>query len=90
MKECIKKDILADYLIRKGTEVINMFFGEYSYEEDIAAQREEAKEEGMKKQAEEAAIKMLKDNLDTNKTAQYSGLTLEKVMELQKSIIEKA
>ena len=90
MKECIKKDILTDYLIRKGTEVINMFFGEYSYEEDIAAQREEAKEEGMKKQAEEAAIKMLKDNLDTNKTAQYSGLTLEKVMELQKSIIEKA
>ena len=66
-----------------------MFFGEYSYEEDIAAQREEAKEEGMQKQAEETAIKMLKDNLPTDKTAQYSGLPLEKVMELQESLEQK-
>ena len=84
MNECIKKDILTDYLIRKGTEVINMFFGEYSYEEDVAAQREEAQEETKK----ETAIKMLKDNLPTDKVSQYSGLTLEKILELQKMMLE--
>ena len=84
MKECIKKDILADYLIRKGTEVINMFFGEYSYEEDVAAQREEAQEETKK----ETAIKMLKDNLPTDKVSQYSGLSIEKILELQKMMLE--
>ena len=84
MKECIKKDILTDYLTRKGTEVINMFFGEYSYEEDVAAQREEAQEETKK----ETAIKMLKDNLPTDKVSQYSGLTLEKILELQKMMLE--
>ena len=84
MKGCIKKDILADYLIRKGTEVMNMFFGEYSYEEDIAAQREEAQEETKKKNA----IKMLKDNLPTDKVSQYSGLSLEKILELQKMMLE--
>ena len=84
MKECIKKDILTDYLIRKGTEVINMFFGEYSYEEDVAAQREEAQEETKK----ETAIKMLKDNLPTDKVSQYSGLSIEKILELQKMMLE--
>ena len=84
MNECIKKDILTDYLISKGTEVINMFFGEYSYEEDVAAQREEAQEETKK----ETAIKMLKDNLPTDKVSQYSGLTLEKILELQKMMLE--
>ena len=86
MKECIKKDILADYLIRKGTEVMNMFFGEYSYEEDIAAQREEAKEEGIEQNAEETAKRMLHDKLPTDKISQYSGLPLEKVLELKKEI----
>ena len=86
MKECIKKDILTDYLIRKGTEVINMFFGEYSYEEDIAAQREEAKEEGIEQNAEETAKRMLHDKLPTDKISQYSGLPLEKVLELKKEI----
>ena len=86
MKECIKKDILTDYLIRKGTEVMNMFFGEYSYEEDIAAQREEAKEEGMQQKAEETAKRMLQGNLSTDEVVQYSGLPLERVLELKEKI----
>ena len=36
IKECIKKDILKDYLQRKSKEVINMRIGEYDYETDIA------------------------------------------------------
>ena len=82
--ECIKKDILSDYLIRKGTEVRNMFFGEYSYEEDIAAQREEAMEHGAQQKAIEAAINLLKMHLGSpEQIAQAQGLPIQKVLELQ-------
>ena len=98
INECIKKDILTDYLIRKGTEVRNMFFGEYSYEEDIAAQREEAKEEGLQdglkqgalQKAEEAAKNALEMELPVEQVSRISGLPLEKILKLQTTIAEKA
>ena len=46
IKECIERGILADYLMRKGSEVVNMLLDEYDYETDIEVQREEAREEG--------------------------------------------
>lgn len=46
IKECIQKGILADYLEKKGSEVVNMLIAEYDYETDIEVQREEAYEEG--------------------------------------------
>mgnify|MGYP000034248662 FL=1 len=48
IKECIERGILADYLMRKGSEVVNMLLDEYDYETDIEVQREEAREEGRK------------------------------------------
>lgn len=45
VNECIKKGILADYLARKGSEVMNMLIAEYSYEEDMLVKQEEAREE---------------------------------------------
>ena len=53
IKECIEKGILADYLMRKGSEVVNMLLDEYDYETDIEVQREEAREEGRKEGREE-------------------------------------
>ena len=91
INECIKKDILADYLTRKGTEVRNMFFGEYSYEEDIAAQREEAKEEGLQEGAQQnaitTAINMLKKKkYSTTEISELTNLTEEKILDLQKNL----
>lgn len=48
IRECIEKGILADYLKRKGSEVVNMLTAEYDYEMDIEVQREEAFENGEK------------------------------------------
>ena len=42
------KGILADYLRKKGSEVINMLQAEYDYELDIEVQREEAYEDGLR------------------------------------------
>ena len=48
IEECIEKNVLADYLRKKGSEVVNMLMSEYNYEDDIAEQREEAYEKGKK------------------------------------------
>ena len=50
IKECIERGILAEYLKKKGSEVINMLKAEYDYEMDIEVQREEAYEEGKGKE----------------------------------------
>ena len=42
IKECIKNNILKEYLQRKSREVINMLVAEYDYDTDIAVQRAEA------------------------------------------------
>ena len=47
IEECIGKDILAEYLRKNGSEVINMLQAEYDYEMDIEVQREEAFEDGV-------------------------------------------
>ena len=38
----MERGILADYLRRKGSEVMNMLIAEYSYEKDIQVKQEEA------------------------------------------------
>ena len=42
IQECMERGILADYLRRKGSEVMNMLIAEYSYEKDIQVKQEEA------------------------------------------------
>ena len=49
VQECMERRILADYLRRKGSEVINMLIAEYSYEKDIQVKQEEALQLGEKK-----------------------------------------
>ena len=70
-----------------------MFFGEYSYEEDIAAQREEAMEEGIEQgaqqQAIEDAIEFLKEEIPPEKVAKCVKLPIEKVLELQSQLPKK-
>ena len=48
IKECIRNDILREYLLRKSKEVINMLIAEYDYDVDIAVQREEEREIALK------------------------------------------
>ena len=43
---CIRQGILADYLRKRGSEVINMLIAQYDYDTDIRVQREEAQEIG--------------------------------------------
>ena len=48
IKECVRNDILREYLQRKSKEVMNMLIAEYDYDVDIAVQREEEREIALK------------------------------------------
>ena len=91
IKEAISRGILADYLRRRSTEVINMFIGEYDYDEDMAVKAEEAREAGLEEGAHDNAIQnalnFLKMKvLTVQQIAQGTGLPLTEVQKLAESI----
>lgn len=88
VRECIRKGILKDYLERKSGEVVNMLMDVYDYDTDIAAQREEAREEGdlkrlirmiIKKMEKKKSIMQIADDLEES----------EKIVQFLMNIIMK-
>ncbi|MFP3089594.1 Rpn family recombination-promoting nuclease/putative transposase [Treponema sp. TIM-1] len=53
VKECIKQNILKEFLEIHSTEVMNMLFTEWNWDDALAIQREEGMEEGLAKGREE-------------------------------------
>jgi predicted transposase/invertase (TIGR01784 family) len=90
IKQAIKKGFLSDYLNRKSTEVQNMLLAEYDYDTDIAVQRSEAREEGIKygisfgehKKAVETAKNFLAMGLSVEQVADGTGLSVEEIEKL--------
>ena len=84
----IKAGILKEYLEKHSSEVMNMLIADYSYEEDVAAQREEAFELGEKKgiqqgasQAKlEAAVNLYKNGVSFEIIEKSTGITKEQIM----------
>ena len=72
-----------------------MFFGEYSYEEDVAAQREEAMEEGIEQGLEQGAQQKAIEDAKSfyANGASYEliskslGMTIEQVKEIVKDVV---
>ena len=67
-----------------------MLCAKYSYKDDIAVKQEEAREEGKQQKAIEDAINMLKKEYPLNDISEITGLSPEKVLDLQKEILENA
>ena len=65
---------------------INMIFGEYDREMDIAVNRREAREEGLKEGMEKEKLIIAKNLLEKGSTPEFvheiTGLTLDKIEEL--------
>ena len=47
IQEAVRRDILRDYLERRGGETLSILMAEYDYATDIAVQKEEAYEDGL-------------------------------------------
>ena len=84
VKECIDNGILADYLSRKSSEVVNLLLDEYSYETDMEVQREE---EAEKKLIEH--VENLSDSLQISEEEACEKLKepYEKYLEAKKGYI---
>ena len=61
-----------------------MLWGEYNYDVDIAAQRQEAFDEGIHKEAIETAKIMFSKNISINIIAECTGLSAETIEQLAK------
>ena len=93
VKECIEKGILADYLLRKSSEVVIMLMAEYDYEMDIEVQREEAAKEASKKAddkrfAEDVDKIIKKMHISPEKACQILDESYEKYLEIKEQYTE--
>ncbi|MDO4337530.1 MAG: Rpn family recombination-promoting nuclease/putative transposase [Eubacteriales bacterium] len=85
VKECINKGILADYLLRKSSEVINMLMAEYDYEMDIEVQREEAAQEAADRKFIEYVDKAVKNfHISAEEACEKLEESYERYLELKK------
>lgn len=93
IEECMKAGILADYLKKKGSEVVNMLIAEYDYDLDVEVQREEAyaagKEDGRQEGQKEILQELVKRKLEKGKSIDIIAEELEESYEEISSIIKK-
>ncbi len=87
LDSAISENLLDGFFKTQKMEVLNMSLTEFDQEEYDRNRREEGRIEGAEEKAIETAINLLKLNVCTlEQIAQATGLPLEKVQELQKSI----
>ena len=91
------RNILRDYLERRGGETLSILMAEYDYATDIAVQKEEAYEDGLFAGLEQGAYQ---NKLETarsllaygdapEKVALCTGLSLEIVQQLEREVSPK-
>lgn len=86
INEAISKGILVDYLSRKATEVRNMFVGEYDYDLDMEAKKEDGIIEGRQEKAVEDAQKLLADGKYTaEEISDLLGIPVEAFTEIARA-----
>ncbi len=98
IRECMKSNILREYLNRKSKEVNNMLIGEYDYDTDIEVQREESYnqgfEDGEKKGEDKGITKGItkgahKQAVETAKILKSLGDPLDKIAKATKLGLEE-
>ena len=105
IQEAVRRNILRDYLERKGGEVLSILMTEYDYATDMAVLKEESyedglfvglergratgREEGAYQNKLETARNFLSEGLAPQMVARCTNLPLEMVRELEREVIPK-
>ena len=101
IQEAVRRNILRDYLERRGGETLSILMAEYDYATDLAVQKEEAyedglfaglatgREEGAYQTKLETARSMLEDGFPVSTVSKYTSLPLETVQQLQREVSPK-
>ena len=90
IQEAVRRNILRDYLERKGGEVLSILMTEYDYATDMAVLKEESYEDGLFVGREEGAYQnkletaknLLSMGLSPEQVAQGTDLSLEVILQL--------
>ena len=90
IQEAVRRNILHDYLERRGGETLSILMTEYNYATDMAVLKEEAYEDGLfaglergaYQKALETARNLLVMGLTPEQVAQGTGLSLEVIQKL--------
>ena len=82
----IKENLLGGFFKTQKEEILAMSLTEFNAEEVIQDVKAEGIAEGAEQKAIEAAQNLLKRNIDPEIIAECTGLSLEKVLELQKEL----
>lgn len=88
ISEAITRNILTDYLTRKGTEVRNMFIGEYDYDLDMKVKAEEAREEGLAEGQQQKAIEDAKSFYANGASIELIAKSLKMTEEEVRKIVD--
>lgn len=88
IEECIEAGILADYLRKKGSEVVNMLIAEYDYDLDLEVQREEAYAAGEQEGQRKKLLDLVQKKLKKGKSIEAIAEELEESQEEIGKIIE--
>ena len=88
--EAIKEKLLGVFFKINRAEVIGMCMTEFDEELAIHTWREDGRVEGCAEKAVEVALNALSMKLTTEQISKMTGLPLEKVLELQKTIPAEA
>ncbi len=94
IQEALRRNVLQDYLERKGSEILSILMTEYDYATDIAVKQEEAFaiglergiEQGAYKKALETAQNLLSMGLSPEQVAQGTNLPVETIHEIQSNM----
>ena len=93
IQEAVRRNILRDYLERRGGETLSILMAEYDYATDLAVQKEEAYEDGLfagaYQKALETARSMLEDGFPVSTVSKYTSLPLETVQQLEREVSPK-
>ena len=104
IQEAVCRNILRDYLERKGGEVLSILMTEYDYATDMAVLKEEAYEDGLFVGREEGisiglergayqnkletARSLMQDGFSAEMISKYTSLPLEIVKHLEREPLE--
>jgi hypothetical protein len=83
VQDCIRQNILKEFLTRNGSEVENMLTAEWDWKVAEEVWREEAFEEGLERGKLEAARKMLEEKLPVSLIRKVTGLDTDTIKSLQ-------
>ena len=101
IQEAVRRNILRDYLERKGGEVLSILMTEYDYATDMAVLKEESyedglfvglttgREEGAYQTKLETAQNLLSEGLAPQMVARCTNLPLEIVQQLGREVSPK-